>query len=93
MTKKKKEIKMTEEQLKYIYGKDWDSFTEEILPNCFCPCAGGNTTIIDYEIFLNDLNDIELKGKCARCGGAVGRYVETGEVEEYGGRIKKFKLN
>src|SRR3989339_229346 len=88
--------KITEEQLKYIYGDDWDFFTSKILNNVNCACTDRyGATIVDYEIFLddNDFNDIVLKGKCAKCGGPVNRYLETGEVEEYADRIEVVKNN
>lgn len=37
----RKETKITDEQLKYIYNNDWSFFTEKILSNCHCPCTGG----------------------------------------------------
>ncbi len=86
-----KEKKITAEQLKFIYSDDYDFFVNKILSNCFCPkCPNSeySSTIVDYEIFLNDLNDIILKGSCAKCQGPIGRYLETGEVLEYLPRIK-----
>ena len=69
----KKQTKITEEDLKFIYGKDYKLFQDKILPNCFCGfCVknGSHTVkIVNYEIFLNHLNDIELQGFCANCGG------------------------
>jgi len=94
--KNKKKIKITEEDLKSIYRDDYALFKNKILPNCFCGkcCVKGNKNtvkIINYEIFINNLNDIELKGFCAECGSPVGRYLETGEVKEYLPRVKKIK--
>jgi len=92
----KKDIKITENDLILIYGNDYDFFCKEILPNCFCDkcCVGGGKPmvgIVDYEIFLNDLNNVALKGKCAECGHSIGRYLETGEVKEYAANIDKVK--
>lgn len=93
--KNKKKIKIAEEDLKFIYGDNYEFFQSRILPNCFCgKCIrdGKHTVrIVNYEIFINDLNDIILQGFCADCGGKVGRYLETGEVKEYVLRIKKIK--
>lgn len=92
--KQKNEFKITEQDLKTIYGDDYDFFLTKILPNCFCQdCTpkSGSVTISNYQIFLNDLNDIVLRGFCAKCGGKIGRYLETGEVEEYAWKIKKMK--
>jgi len=90
---KQTELQLTQEQLKKIYGKDWEFFCEKILNNCYCGnCKGPyNATIVAYEIFLNDINDIILKGKCQTCGNPVNRYLETGEVAEYAEVIEKVK--
>lgn len=94
--KNKTKIKITEEDLKFIHGNDYSRFRDKILPNCFCVkcCVSGEkdvVKIINYEIFINHLNDVELQGFCADCGGPVGRYCETGEVKSYLLRIKKIK--
>ena len=95
MIKNKKLLKITEEDLKFIHGKDYEFFQRKVLPNCFCyPCVkNGKRTvkIMNYEIFINDLNDVELQGFCDDCGGPVGRYSETGEVEETAKRVKKVR--
>ncbi|MCX6706170.1 MAG: hypothetical protein NTV24_03670, partial [Candidatus Woesebacteria bacterium] len=91
MTEKKK-LKIAEEDLKMIYGDNYDFFQTKILSNCFCPTCntkGYHSTIINYEIFIDNLNDIILQGFCAECGDKIGRYLETGEVEEYLPIIKK----
>ncbi len=95
--KKKQNIKITEDDLKFIYGKDYEFFQEKVLSNCFCHnCIRGengkySVKIVNYEIFINDLNDVVLQGFCVECGGRVGRYSETGEVEETAKRVKKLK--
>lgn len=96
MVYRKKPIKITEEDLKFIYGDDYDFFQEKILPNCHCgKCSkegrDSMVTITNYDIFINDLNDVLLEGVCSVCGGRVGRYSETGEVKEYVPRVKKIR--
>lgn len=90
---RKKELKIAQEDLKKIYGKDWKFFQEKILSNCYChTCKGSyNATIVDYKIFINDLNDTILKGKCKICSTSVNRYLETGEVYAYEERIEEVK--
>ncbi|OGZ79082.1 MAG: hypothetical protein A2528_00675 [Candidatus Staskawiczbacteria bacterium RIFOXYD2_FULL_37_9] len=90
----KKLIKITEDDLKFIYGKEYSIFQEKVLTTCFChKCTmeeqGHLVKIRNYEIFINHLNDVELQGFCTDCGGPVGRYSETGEVEETAKRVKK----
>lgn len=92
--KNSKEIKIAEEDLKIIYGDDYRFFQSKILPNCYCkgcPESEYDSTIVNYEIFLNDLNDVILRGFCAKCGGKIGRYSETGEVKKYLPRIAEVK--
>lgn len=75
-------IEITGEDTKLIMG---DSFTffPQLLDNCFCAkCEDHQTTIINYRAYLNNLQDISLQGECAKCGQAVGRYIETGESKE-----------
>lgn len=47
--------------------------------NVFCGYCGDGVGMVGYKIFMNDLNDTILKGKCSKCGGKVVRYLETGE--------------
>lgn len=89
---KKRNIKISRDQLKFIYGDDYDFFVNKILSNCYCgqcPDSKYDSTIVNYEIFLNNINDTFLQGFCAKCGGKVGRYLETGEVPAYAPRIKQ----
>ena len=89
----KKQVKITKENLVAIYGKDYPMFEEKIIPNCYCPTCKTpyKSTIVNYETFLNDLNDIILHGFCSKCGSRINRYLETGEVSEYQGRIADVK--
>ena len=90
----KKEIEIYEDDLRMIYGNDYKLFKEKIIPNCYCKNCNSHyqSIIVNYKIFLNDLNDIILKGFCEKCGSLVNRYVETGEVEEYQERIEKVRI-
>lgn len=87
------QIKITKEDLIALHGEEYPIFEKKIIPNCFCAKCDTNyaSTIIDYEIFLNDLNDVILEGFCAKCGSRVNRYLETGEVEKYQEAIVKIK--
>ncbi|MBF8249580.1 MAG: hypothetical protein HW400_181 [Candidatus Levybacteria bacterium] len=76
-----------------IHGDEYHLFEKKIVPNCFCSNCNTNyaSTIVNYEIYLNDLNDIILKGFCDKCGSRMNRYLETGEVEKYQEAIGKIK--
>lgn len=94
--KNNKQVKITEEDLKFIYGDDYGFFQSKILSNCHCtncPESKYDSIMVNYEIFLNDLNDVVLQGFCAKCNNKIGRYTETGEVEEYLPRIKEVRKN
>ena len=86
----KKQLKINKEDLSLIYGADFHFFEEKIIPNCYCSkCKTPyQSTITNYEVFLND---ILLEGFCAKCGHPINRYLETGEVKDYLPRIIKIK--
>ncbi len=93
-SKKKKDREITEDDLKFIHGEDYPMFKEKIIPNCDCTLCRDNriqdpygSTIVHYRIFLNYLNDMILRGTCAKCGNDVVRYLETSQVPAYAGRI------
>ena len=85
----KKEFPLTLPQLKTVWAEDWDFLVDKILHNCLCHTCKTQTTIVEFKIVVNDLNDIILKGHCATCGDTVNRYTETGENEDYVRRIKE----
>lgn len=86
------EREINEKQLEFILGEDRQSFYDKITPSCFCSCEPeGTRSIVDYRIYLNDLNDLVLRGRCGSCGCLMNRYVETGENEEYLKKIEKLR--
>jgi hypothetical protein len=87
----KKEIKISEDELKIILGDDYPIFCDKILSSCFCVSCANETRIADYEIYLNEINDVILKGFCVACRNPVARYCETGESDECVAKIKKIK--
>lgn len=91
--RKEDDFELDEKDFRSIFGSEWSTFEKKIITNCYCGnCVSDyNSTIIDYKILLNDLNDLILHGKCADCGKPIGRYVETGENEEYTEIIEAIK--
>lgn len=79
---KKFKIKITKEDARDILGKDVD-FLKVAEKSAFCfDCfekTKKSVTIVNYEIYVNDLGDIILQGFCKNCGKPVGRYIESGE--------------
>ncbi|MBI5452221.1 hypothetical protein HY945_02075 [Candidatus Gottesmanbacteria bacterium] len=86
-------IEISKKDLEFIYGEDFILFEQKIIPYCYCAnCKTSyQSTIINYKIFLNDLNDIILEGFCKSCNHPIARYLETGEVEKYQKIIEKVK--
>jgi hypothetical protein len=80
MSKRLKTIPVTVEDVAFIFNNDLKGF-HYLTVHSFCSqCENKyNSKIIDYSIVLNEILDIVLQGKCADCGNAVGRYIETGD--------------
>lgn len=90
----KKQVKISTDDLKQIYGSDYQTFLERIIPNAYCPHGQElATTIVDYQAYINHLDDVILEGKCIKCGKAIARYCETGEVERYQRKVQKVREN
>lgn len=83
--KRQNNIEIPLRDLKVIIGDEWGIFEDKIIGNCYCGRCDSNydSTIVNFTITLNDINDIVLKGFCKKCGSSIGRYVETGEVEKH----------
>ena len=85
------EIEITLDDIEIIMGDSYEFFPR-IVENCFCArCQEPVTTIVMYRSYLNYLQDIILKGQCARCGNQVARYIETGENKESAGVAKHIR--
>ena len=90
----KGQIKIGLQNLRTILGKDFHMFEVETLSNCWCYKCNtkkGRSKIVNFLIFLNDLNDISLRGFCAVCGSRIDQYVEIGEAEKYEEAINKIR--
>jgi hypothetical protein len=71
------EIEIEDFDIELIMSGDYQ-YLDMILANCYCGTCEDTTTIVDYKSYLDNTNDIILKGKCAKCGGGVRRCIETG---------------
>lgn len=94
MQNQKYQLQITEKELKTIYADDYEFFQNKILSNCYCHACKPkkyNSKIVNYQIFINHLNDVVLRGFCSKCGSKLNRYLETGEVVKYERRIEKVK--
>jgi len=87
-------IQISEEDVQMILQECYLFFRQIADSNIFCQsCSGKHKTvgITEYTIILNDLNDIQLSGKCSICGRNVGRYIEYGEDTEILRRAEAFR--
>jgi len=94
-TKINQTIPITQEDLIYIYGDEYQFFISTMISNCNCVRCESHyhSTIVNYNIFLYESNDILLKGSCQKCGHLISRYLETGEVPAFLSRINKVRSN
>lgn len=92
---KRKDIEITQKELESVLKDEWKFFKTKLLNNCLChTCdSNGNSTIVDYKIYINYLNDTIFKGVCKKCKNPIGRYTETGEDEKISNRIDKLILS
>jgi RNase P subunit RPR2 len=93
MAKQKTEVRISLADVKYIYGTSLGNFKRTV-KSMFCMVckAPYNSELTNFKILLNDLNDLELEGHCKECGNKIGRYIETGEVEQYVSRIETIRI-
>ncbi|MFA7327713.1 MAG: hypothetical protein WC121_13685 [Candidatus Kapaibacterium sp.] len=89
------EIGIEEIEFRMIMGNSMVHL-DKLLENIFCTCDSNNNRLINYRIYLNDLNDVVLKGSCSACQSPAARYIETGEDKvssKVAGRIWKKRAN
>jgi len=72
------DVEIEEYDVEIIMGDQYKNLYI-LLENSWCVTCNKMATIINYRSFLNNLNDVILKGFCFECGGKVNRYIETGE--------------
>jgi len=88
-----KDIELNQWEFQLVMGEAWKDrniFIESI----FCDCKAQNKKLIDFKVYLNDLNDVILNGWCSGCKTIASRYIETGENKESfeaAQRIRKMK--
>jgi len=80
--KRSGEIEIDIEDVRIIMGDEFDDL-HLCLETTFCgECPDHNTTIENYKIYLDKLDDLVFVGQCVKCKGAVVRVVETGETKD-----------
>lgn len=87
------DIELNDWEFRLVMGGSWDD-RHIFLNSIFCACSAPEKTLIDFKVYLTDLNDLVLKGKCSACNTIAARYIETGENPEkskVADRIRKAK--
>ena len=81
------ETEISRFELMRVFDGDevWVRTLEESI---FCMCQAPVKRLIQYKVFVNDLNDLVMRGLCSGCNTIAARYVETGEDPEKVDRIK-----
>ncbi|MBP6698409.1 MAG: hypothetical protein KA175_12375 [Flavobacteriales bacterium] len=81
------EKEITRFEMMRVFDGDeaWVRTLEETI---FCTCNAPVKRLIAYKVFVNDLNDVVMRGTCSACGHLAARYAETGEVPELTARVK-----
>lgn len=90
-----KDIELNQWEFQLIMGEAWDD-REIFINNFFCDCKSPNRQLIDFKVYLNDINDIVINGICSGCKTIAARYIETGENAksiEAAERIRKMKMD
>lgn len=73
------EIEIGPLQRQLMFGQSWNDDIDIGINSIFCDCGAQNRKLINYKRYLNDLNDVILKGWCSSCKTIASRYIEIGE--------------
>lgn len=79
-------------QLQSMFGQTYAEDIEIAVNSIYCGCGSESKHLINYKSFINDLNDVILKGSCSSCNTIAARYIEIGEREgivEIADKIRK----
>lgn len=75
------DLPLNQWELRLMLGEEWEYFSH-ILQNFYCSCGEIGRELVDYKVFLDNHNDIILRGSCSICDSPAARTISTSEVEE-----------
>ncbi len=81
------EQEITRFEMQRIF-EEKEGWVETLETSIFCMCRAPQKRLVAYTVFVNDLFDLVLRGRCSACNGLAARYAETGEVPELTARVK-----
>ena len=86
-------VEITKEQAEDIFSDNGESLAIA-KKTVFCHrCFPENHRNVEVDIehyFVNELNDVILRGKCTTCGHSVARYIESGEIPAMTKRARRY---
>ncbi len=88
------EVEIGPLQLQSMCGPSWEKDIAIATKSIFCDCGAQQKQLVNYKSYINDLNDVILKGWCSSCKTIAARYIETGErkgVDKIADKIRKLK--
>jgi hypothetical protein len=88
------EITINPFQLAVLLDETERNFYSVVIENyVYCShCRGVAIEGVDVEeMYLTDLNDIRVVGRCRKCEGEVGRLFEFGEKKEFYEKACRFR--
>ncbi|HBG57527.1 hypothetical protein [Proteiniphilum sp. UBA1028] len=92
--KKPPEIKINKFQLAVLLDKVNKEFYHFVIANSVY-CSNCNAIAVEGievdEVFLTDLNDIKVRGRCRVCNGEVARLFEFGKDREFYDKANKLR--
>lgn len=86
------EVEIGPFQLRLMFGDRYEEDICVFTHSFFCDCGVENKKLIDYKSYINNLNDVILRGRCSSCMEIATRYIETGErpgIEKLSSKIRK----
>lgn len=75
-----------------MFGHTWAQDINIAINSIYCNCGAEQKQLINYKSYINNLNDVILKGLCSSCKTIAARYIETGErkgIEKIADKIRK----
>ena len=75
------EVEIGPLQLQLMLGSSYKKAIELCVNRIFCNCGSKDKRLVNYKSYINDVNDVILKGWCSSCNTIAARYIETGERE------------
>lgn len=77
------------EDLKFIVRDEYELIVGLARHHAFCPTCiknGEKPEMINFKLYLSELDDVTFEGTCKNCENKIARYVGIGEAPEFSHR-------